>query len=127
MTAASKNPRVISTLVLVFAAGIAVGALSMQLGLHEKLHRTVSAATKPVSDNDALVQRFRTQLHLSDEQTKEISGVLSEYRPYYRALQDQFDDLRATGRDRIMGLLTEEQQKQFEKMGGDLQPPLQSK
>lgn len=126
MTAASKNPKVISTLVLVFLAGIAVGALGMQIGLHEKLHRTVSAASKP-NDNDALVQRFKTQLHLTDPQTKQIADVLAEYRPYYRALQDQYDDLRSTGRSRIMEVLTEEQRTQFEKMSGDLQPGLQSK
>ena len=127
MTAASKNPKVISTLVLVFLAGIAVGAISMQVGLHEKLHRTVSAASKPPNDNDALVQRFKTQLHLTDPQTKQIADVLMEYRPYYRALQDQYDDLRSTGRNRIMEVLTEEQRQQFEKMSGDLQPGLQSK
>ncbi len=54
---------------MVFLAGAAVGALIMQMGLHERLHRTVSAATLPVirkaPSNDALVQRFKTELNLS--------------------------------------------------------------
>jgi len=42
---AGKNPKVIGTLVLVFLAGGAVGAFTMQFGLHDRMHRTVSAAS----------------------------------------------------------------------------------
>jgi len=46
--ASACNPKVAGTLAVVFLAGAAVGALTMQMGLHERLHRTVSAATLQV-------------------------------------------------------------------------------
>ncbi|MDP9113594.1 MAG: hypothetical protein M3O20_07930 [Acidobacteriota bacterium] len=126
---AAKNPKVIGTLALVFLAGGAAGALTMQMGLHERLHRTVSAASvtapahKP-STNDALVQRFKTELNLSGDQTEKIAMVLDDYRQYYQSLQDQLDDVRSTGKTRILQILDEEQRAKFEKIMGKLQPTL---
>ena len=131
MAPADKNPKVIGTLVLVFLAGAAVGALSMQMGLHDKLHRTVSAATAApahkASVNDALVQRFKTELNLSGEQTDKIAMVLEDYRQYYQSLEDQLDDVRSTGKNRIMQILDEQQRAKFEKIMGNLQPALEAK
>jgi hypothetical protein len=129
---AGKNPKVIGTLVLVFLAGGAVGALTMQMGLHERLHRTVSAASVPApahkaSTNDALVQRFKTDLNLSGDQTDKIAMVLEDYRQYYQSLQDQLDDVRSTGKTRIMQILDEQQRAKFEKIMGNLQPALEAK
>jgi hypothetical protein len=125
------NPKVAGTLVVVFLAGAAVGALTMQMGLHERLHRTVSAATLPVirkaSSNDALIQRFKTDLNLSADQTDKIAMVLADYREYYHNLEDQLDDVRSTGKSRIMQILDEQQRAKFEKIMGDLQPQLEAK
>jgi hypothetical protein len=128
---ARNNPKVIGTLVLVFLAGGAVGALTMQMGLHERLHRTVSAASAPpvrkAPTNDALVQRFKTDLNLSGDQTDKIAMVLEDYRQYYQSLEDQLDDVRATGKTRIMQILDEQQRAKFEKIMGNLQPALEAK
>ena len=129
---AGKNPKVIGTLVLVFLAGGAVGALTMQIGLHDRLHRTVSAASAPApvhkaSTNDALVQRFKTELNLSGDQTDKIAMVLDDYRQYYQSLQDQLDDVRSTGKTRILQILDEQQRAKFEKIMGNLQPALEAK
>jgi trans-aconitate methyltransferase len=133
MGPADKNPKVIGTLALVFLAGAAVGALVMQMGLHERLHRTVSAATattpavSKASTNDAMVQRFKTELNLSADQTIKIAMVLSDYREYYKSLQDQLDDVRSTGKTRIMQILDDQQRAKFEKIMGNLQPQLEAK
>jgi trans-aconitate methyltransferase len=133
MGPADKNPKVIGTLALVFLAGAAVGALIMQMGLHERLHRTVSAATattptvSKASTNDAMVQRFKTELNLSADQTIKIAMVLSDYREYYKSLQDQLDDVRSTGKTRIMQILDDQQRAKFEKIMGNLQPQLEAK
>ena len=125
------NAKVAGTLVVVFLAGAAVGALTMQMGLHERLHRTVSAATLPVirkaSNSDALIQRFKTELNLSADQTDKIAMVLADYRQYYHSLEDQLDDVRSTGKSRIMQILDEQQRAKFEKIMGDLQPQLEAK
>jgi hypothetical protein len=128
---AGKNPKVIGTLVVVFLAGAAVGALTMQLGLHDKLHRTVSAASRPparkASSNDAVVQRFKSELNLSPSQTDSIAMVLDDYRHYYQNLQDQLDDVRATGKSRILQILNADQRAKFEQMMGDVQPQIEKK
>jgi len=129
--ASTCNLKVAGTLVVVFLAGAAVGALTMQMGLHERLHRTVSAATLPVirkaSSSDALVQRFKTELNLSADQADKIAMVLADYREYYHSLEDQLDDVRSTGKSRIMQILDEKQRAKFEKIMGDLQPQLEAK
>jgi hypothetical protein len=134
MAPADKNPKVLGTLLLVFLAGAAVGALVMQMGLHEKLHRTVSAAmtarpapTRAFANNDALIQRFKTELNLSADQTVRIAMVLSDYREYYHNLQDQLDDVRATGKTRIMQILDDQQRAKFEKIMGTLQHQVEAK
>jgi Spy/CpxP family protein refolding chaperone len=126
---AGQNPKVISTLVVIFLAGAAVGALAMQLGLHEKLHRTAAAASKPVplAAKDAVLQRFKTELDLSAAQTQQISSILDDYRHYYQSLQDQLDDVRAMGKTRIVQILDEAQRQKFDKMMTELQPQLEAK
>jgi uncharacterized membrane protein len=127
----SQNPKVIGTLVVVFLAGAAAGALTMQVGIHDKLHRTVSAASPPAArgalTNDALVQRFKTELNLSPEQTGNIALVLDDYRHYYQSLQDQLDDVRATGKSRILQILDPAQRAKFEQITGELQPQIERK
>jgi hypothetical protein len=129
--ASACNAKVAGTLAVVFLAGAAVGALTMQMGLHERLHRTVSAASLPVvrkaPSNDAMIQRFKTELNLSPDQTGKIAMVLADYREYYHSLEDQLEDVRSTGKSRIMQILDERQRAKFEKIMGDLQPQLEAK
>ena len=120
-----QNPRVVSTLALVFLAGGASGALWMRLGLHEKLHHTVSAASQP--SREAVLQNFKTKLGLSSGQTDQIAGVLEDYRQYYQSLEDQLDDVRSTGKTRILQILNPEQRDKFEKMMNELAPQFQGK
>ncbi len=130
MTSAStqapwQNVRVISTLMLVFLAGAASGALWMQLGLHERLHRMVSNPT-PVPSRDTLLERFNTELGLTQDQSHKIAAVLADYTQYYQSLQDQLDDVRATGRTQIMQILNPDQRDRFEKIMNDLGPELEA-
>jgi len=118
-----QNPRILSTLCLVFLAGAASGALWMRLGLHEKLHHTVSAASREPS-REAVLQKFRMELDLSGDQSQKIALVLDDYRMYYQSLQDQFDDLRSTGRSRILQILNPDQREKFEKLMSELAPQL---
>jgi hypothetical protein len=118
-----QNPRIVSTLMLVFLAGAATGALSMRLGLHEKLHRSAPVTTQD-ANRDAILSRFKSQLDLSGPQAEKLALVLDDYSQYYQSLEDQLDDLRATGKTRIMAILNPEQREKFEKMMTDLAPQL---
>jgi hypothetical protein len=119
-----QNPRILSTLFLVFVAGAATGGIAMQLGLHDKLHRTASAATRE-PNRDIVLQKFKKELQLSGAQTEGIALVLEDYGKYYQSLQDQLDDLRLTGKTRILQILNPDQRARFEKMMTDLAPQLQ--
>ena len=119
------NPRIASTLALVFTAGVATGMLAMQYGLHEKLRHTVAAAPPAVQPNrEEVLHQFRTKLDLSSEQTEKIALVLEDYRHYYESLQEQIDDLRSTGQSRILQILNPDQQVRFKKMMDELVPQL---
>jgi hypothetical protein len=111
------NPRILSTLMFVFLAGAAMGALSMRL-----VHRSPAVAAS--GNRDAILNRFKTQLGLSNDQTQKLGVVLDDYRQYYESLQEQLDDLRATGKTRILQILDEQQREKFEKMMNDLAPQL---
>jgi len=133
---AEKNPKVLLTLVFVFLAGAATGALSMSLGLHERLHRTVAAAgpSRPPSpagvgtrspsaaNNDAVLQRFKSELNLTPEQTEKIGAVLDDYQNYFDSLREQLDDVRSTGKMRILDILDPQQREKFAKVANELVP-----
>jgi Spy/CpxP family protein refolding chaperone len=123
------NPRIASTLLLVFLAGAAVGMLGMRYGLHDRLHR-VAAAAGPAhessrdSNHEAVLRDFKAKLDLTSEQTDQIAVVLQDYSHYYESLQDQLDDLRSTGLSRILQILQPGQREKFEKMRTELAPQL---
>src|SRR5437867_1090684 len=114
-----NHPRVVLTLLFVFIAGAASGAVAMRLRLLDRLNRPVAASTKEAS-RDAVLQNFKNRLNLSTDQTQKIATVLEDYRHYYESLEDQLDDLRATGRNRILQILDTEQREKFEKMMTEL-------
>lgn len=98
----------------------------MRLGFHEKLHTTVAIASREPS-REAVLQNFKTKLGLTTEQANEIAMVLEDYRHYYESLQDQLDDLRSTGRSRILQVLDPAQRDKFQKIMMDLAPQLDSR
>jgi hypothetical protein len=118
-----QSPRVLFPLMMVFLAGAASGALWMQFGLHDKLRQIV--VSKPPPAREAVLVRFNSELGLSQDQSQKIAGVLEEYTKYYQSLQDQLDDLRATGRSQILQILKPDQRDKFEKLMTDLTPQLE--
>jgi len=118
-----QHPRIVFTLLLVFVAGAASGAVAMRFRLYDRL-RPVAASTKEAS-RDAVLQNFRTKLDLSADQEQKVAAVLEDYRHYYESLEDQLDDLRSTEKNRIVQILNPQQREKFERMMVDLAPQLQ--
>ena len=121
-----QHPQIISTLLLVFVAGGATGALAFRL-LRE--HRIAAAASVPPPpprepSREAVLQKFKTELDLSPDQTAKIGIVLEDFSHYYESLLEQQTDLRATGKNRIVEILNPEQRDKFEKMMAQLAPQL---
>ena len=129
------NPRIAGTLTLVFLAGVATGMVGMRYGLHDQLHRgnVTAASTARETGDDAVLEYFRTELSLTPEQTDKLAVVLDDYREYYQSVQDQIedlrlreqiDDLRSTGKSRIIEILNPDQRAKFEKMSQEMSPDL---
>ena len=98
--------------------------LGMRYGLHARLHPVAAASPAKESTRAAILQNFKNQLDLSAQQTDQIAVVLEDYSHYYDSLQDQLDDLRSTGKNRIIGILQPGQREKFEKMMTELAPQL---
>src|SRR4051812_2367385 len=130
------NSRIVLTLAGVFLAGLGTGMLGMRFGLHETIHNYVAPVPAP-PNQDVVLERFRTELNLSPEQTTKLASVLADYQHYYQAVQeqieemrlrDQIDDLRSTGKSKILEILNPDQRAKFEKMTGlDPEPPITPK
>jgi Spy/CpxP family protein refolding chaperone len=118
-----QEPRIFSTLLLVFLAGAASGALSMRLGLHDRLRGGVSSATREPS-REVVLRKFQSELDLTGDQSEKLAMVLDDYGLYYKDLQDQLEDLRSTGKNQILAILNPDQRDRFEKMMNDLAPQL---
>jgi hypothetical protein len=110
-----QNPKVLTTLLLVFVAGAFSGALGMRFGLHEVLHRG-TAPWKDAHANKVFLDRCRKDLDLTPKQEQQMATVLDDYKLYYQSVQDQLDEVRATGKSRIMEMLDEQQRQKFEKL-----------
>lgn len=133
------NPRILLTLGGVFLAGVAVGMVGMRYGLHDRIHPVAEAriaSTVSVPSNDELLEKYRTELNLTPEQTTKLAEILKDYQHYYQAVQeqieelhlrDQIDDLRSTGKSRILEILDEEQRQKFERMTAPLDPQASNK
>ena len=113
------NPRVLTILTLVFVAGAFTGALSMRLGLHERLHPAGAGWSK--ANQAELLDRCKKDLDLTPEQAREMASVLDDWATYYQSLQDQLADVKASGKTRILQILNEQQKQKFERMLVELQ------
>ena len=114
-----QNPRILYTLLLVFLSGAAAGALTMKLSVSPERHR--AGPWWKEGGREISLERFRKELDLTPEQAREMETVLDDFMMYYQTLQAQMDDVRATGKQRIMRILRDEQKQRFEKMIGDIQ------
>lgn len=113
-----QNPRILTTLVLVFLTGALAGAIGMQEGLHAQLHR--GAAYWRGDKGEFSYQRLQTELNLTPDQSERLKTILDDFAKYHEDLEAQIEDVRATGRNRIVQILTPEQRKRFEKLSDQL-------
>lgn len=114
-----QNPRVLATLILVFLVGAMAGAITMRAGLHEKLHRS-AAAYWHEGRNEFSYDVLQKELNLTPEQSARLKTILDDFVKYHEDLQAQIEDVRATGRNRIMQILNPQQRQRFEELSNQL-------
>ena len=68
-----QNPRILTTLVLVFLTGAMAGAIGMRAGLHEKLHR--NAVYWRGGKDEFSYDRLKTELRCADSQAAKIEAL----------------------------------------------------
>ena len=115
-----QNPRIFFTLLLVFVCGGIAGMLTMSMGLHHLLHPAQPAGWKE-SGKELPLQHLKKELDLTPAQSEQLETILDDYLTYYHTLQAQLDDVRASGKQRIMRVLDEKQKRKFEKMMTEMQ------
>ena len=111
-----RHPRVLSLLLLVFLSGALAGAITF------RFVRVRPPATVPahVFNRDAALAKFRKELNLTPEQAKQVGLVLDDYKMFYQNLQEQLDEVRATGKTRILQILDPQQKQKLEKLISEL-------
>ena len=100
------------TFSLIFLCGALVGAIAITLTQSQ----TFVASSPQELNRDLTLTRLTTELDLTEAQQERLRVVLDDYFQYYHALQDQLDEVKASGRDKITELLTDEQKVKFQKM-----------
>jgi Spy/CpxP family protein refolding chaperone len=107
-TRTMQNPKTafVVTIVLVFLVGAVVGALAMNLGAHNRLHR---AAFWTDPGRDISIHRLQKELDLTSEQTEQLKTVLDDFSRYYQ-------DVLATGKTSIYKILNDDQKRKFDRL-----------
>jgi Spy/CpxP family protein refolding chaperone len=115
-----QDPRILAMLFFVFLAGATVGALTMRYGLHEAMHPTHPRLSDayPLS-----FERLRTELNLTPDQAEKLRSILDDFVAYHHDLEAQVESYRATGKNRILQILTPEQRTRFEKISSEMNQP----
>ncbi len=114
------NPRIWATLLLVFLCGTVLGMLTMSLGAHRWLHEVRAQPSWKESDKEISLQKFKKELDLTPAQAEQLETVLDDFFMYYHTLQAQLDDVRATGKKRMLRILDEGQKRKFDRMMTEL-------
>jgi Spy/CpxP family protein refolding chaperone len=114
-----QNPRILTLLLLIFLCGALAGAITMRAGLHDKLHRSAAAYWKD-GGNEFSYETLRKELNLTPEQCDRLKMILDDFVKYHDDLEAQIEDVRATGRNRILQILTPDQRDRFDKLSQQL-------
>jgi len=115
-----RNPRILALLLLIFLCGALAGAITVRAGLHERLHRNTSLPYWQSGRQEFSYETLRKELNLTPDQADRLKVILDDFVKYHDDLQAQIEDVRATGRNRIVQILTPEQRAKFEQLSQQL-------
>jgi uncharacterized membrane-anchored protein YhcB (DUF1043 family) len=104
------NPKVAGalTIALVFLCGLVVGALAMDLGVHNR-QRNATLETLQGKGRAATFQRLQKDLALTPAQSAQVESTLNDFWQYYRSVLGDC-------KQRIEQSLTAEQRAKFERL-----------
>jgi len=102
------SPKLVATvsLTLVFLCGGVVGALVMDLGVH---NRQRPPAFETAQGQTQYFERLQKELNLTPSQAEQVKSILGDFWQYYRTVLSEC-------RGRIDTILTPEQRVKFEQL-----------
>jgi Spy/CpxP family protein refolding chaperone len=116
MDANQGNRKAILLVFLVFALGIALGAV----GTYVVTTRVLAAHSPAVRNPANTMALFTKDLNLTADQQKQIEAILNDTRSRYADIHKrddpEYEKTRQEGRDRIRQVLTPEQGPKFEEL-----------
>ncbi len=112
MSEATAKQRAAAWVAVVFLLGAALGGVVGYIFAH----RGVSASvTLSVSQRRAQkVEELTRMAHLTPDQRRQLDGILSDLHAQYKKLDDERDEARQKSRNKIRGILTQDQIPGFE-------------
>ncbi len=116
-----RNPRIALTLFLVFLAGFSAGLAVYAVAGNRWMGEAQAAPSWRDDRRQAMLERFKTELNLTPDQTQQLESVLDDYFTYYHTLQAQLDDVRSSGKERVLHILNDDQKKKFEQIMSEVQ------
>jgi Spy/CpxP family protein refolding chaperone len=110
----SWDPKVacIVTLTLVFLCGAAAGAVAMNFGVHNALHKP--SVDTPVG-REVYFSRMKRELNLTPVQQEQMESILNDFWQYYRTVLSD-------SRTKVEQILNEDQRRKFERILHEYQP-----
>ena len=111
-----SNPKVISTLAIIFLCGAAFGAVITRGYIHSRW--TAQATPSPAIEKARHVGlgNLTASLNLTAAQEQQITKILDDYGKFYQNIEDEREDVAEYGRQRILNALTPEQRVRFNDM-----------
>lgn len=101
-----SHPQVLTILAIVFVLGTAVGVAATHAYLHaHMMHRPAPIAVR--------LNALKSQLDLSPQQEAVVTKELDDYAKYYQNIEEERTDVAQHGKQRILSVLTPQQQKRF--------------
>ena len=92
----------------------------MRSSLHTKLHRSSAPYWKDASAQLFSYDKLKKELNLTSEQSERLKTILDDFVKYHEDLETQIEDVRATGKNRILQMLSAEQRQKFERLCNQL-------
>jgi hypothetical protein len=94
----------ILSFLLVFLCGAALGAVAMSFWFHPGLH-----GARPADGMSMSLREWKTELNLTDDQTRQLKSILDDFARYY-------DNLLSDGNTRIVQILNDDQRRKYDRM-----------
>lgn len=117
MDTSRTSRKAIVLVLVVFALGIALGALGAYL-LNGRVWGASAESSRHRDRRAQMIEQLTQQLALTQDQRKELEAILSEMHSKYEAIHQQIspqtEQVRRESRERIRAILTPEQRPRFE-------------